>query len=49
MIAGLKSSVPMLVRASPEIYVNEEWLSGDFSKCISDLLKIGFNVRGIFK
>ena len=47
MIAGLKNSVPMVVRAFPEISINSEGLSSEFSKCISNLVKIGFNVRGI--
>ena len=35
-IAGVKNSVPMMVRASPEIFIDGEWLSSEFSKCISE-------------
>ena len=47
MKAGLKNLVTMVVRASPEISINGEWLFSEFSKCISDLVKIDLNVRVI--
>ena len=47
MIARLKSSMLVVVHTSPALSANGKWFSGEFSKYIPDLLKRGFNVRGI--
>ena len=39
MIAGLKNSLSLVVCASPEISINGEWQSTEFSKCISAFVK----------
>ena len=47
MIHGLKSSVPIVVKAVPEVTVNGQWLAEEISNCISNLADAGFRVRGI--
>ena len=47
MITGLKASVPLVVRASPEVTINGTWLYQQFVSCLEDLYKCGFSVRGI--
>ena len=47
MIHGLKSLVPIVVKAVPEVMVNGQWLSEEIFNCISNLADTGFRVRGI--
>ena len=47
MIVGLKESVPIIIRASPEITISGEWLANEFSTCITHLIEAGFTVRAI--
>ena len=47
MIHGLKSSVPIVVKAVPEVTVNGQWLAEEISNCISNLAAAGFRIRGI--
>ena len=45
MIVGLKQSVPLVIRSCPEISIHGDWVADEISKCLKDLLEIGFNVR----
>ena len=47
MVQGLKQSVPVVVRASPETTLSGKWLAEEFSECMSGLIQAGFTVRGI--
>ena len=47
MVQGLKQTVPIVVKASPEVSVNGEWLSSELSDCITALGNAGFKVRGL--
>ena len=47
MIQGLKKTVPVVVRASPEVTVSGQWLASELSYCLSSLENAGFKVRGI--
>ena len=47
MIQGLKHTVPLVVKASPEVSVSGQWLASYLSDCIESLGNAGFNVRGI--
>ena len=47
MIVGLKKSVPIVVKAVPEVTINGKWLAEELSKCIASLASAGFRVRGI--
>ena len=43
MIQGLKKSVPVVVKACPEIAVKNELLANEMSNCIEQLSSLGFN------
>ena len=47
MIQGLKHTVPLVVKASPEVSVSGQWLASNLSDCIESFGNAGFNVRGI--
>jgi len=47
MIQGLKQTVPIVVKAAPEVQVNGQWLSSELSDCIRALGNAGFKVRGL--
>ena len=47
MINGLNNTVPTVVRASPEVSINGEWLSDQLMQCINDLIQSGFSIRAI--
>ena len=47
MIYGLKSSIPVVVKAVPKVTVNGQWLAEEISNCIFNLADAGFRVRGI--
>ena len=47
MIQRLKQSVPVVVKACPEIAVKGEWLANEMSDCLEQLSSLGFNVRAI--
>ena len=47
MIQGLKESVPIVVKASPEVTLTGQWLADEVSHCITSLGQVGFKVRGI--
>ena len=47
MIHGLKSSVPIVVKALLEVTVNGQWLAEEISNCIFNLAAAGFRIRGI--
>ena len=47
MIQGLKESVPIVVKASPEVTLTGQWLADEVSHCIISLGQVGFKVRGI--
>jgi len=47
MIQGLKQSVSVVVKASPETTLNGKWLAQEFSECLSCLVQAGFTVRAI--
>ena len=47
MIQGLKESVPIVVKASPEVTLSGQWLADEVSDCITSLGQVGFKVRGI--
>ena len=47
MIQGLKESVPIVVKASPEVTLTGQWLADEVSDCITSLGQVGFKVRGI--
>ena len=42
MIQGLKESVPIVVKASPEVTLIGQWLADEVSECIISLGKVGF-------
>ena len=46
-IQGLKQSVPVVVKACPEVAVKGERLANDMSDCVEQLSSLGFNVRAI--
>ena len=45
--AWLRDTVPIILRACPEVSIKGEWLASEFMKCITDLSNAGFKVRGI--
>jgi hypothetical protein len=45
MIAGLKESVTIIVKAIPECSISGEWLAPEIEKLLKNLRKIGFTVR----
>ena len=47
MICGLKASIPIVVKACPEISLNGEWVATHMADCISILSESGFKVRAI--
>ena len=47
MIAGLKKSIPFVVKASPETFINGEWLEEEIEKVITSITASGFNIRGL--
>ena len=47
MIQGLKESVPIVVKASPEVTLTGQWLADEVCDCITLLGQVGFKVRGI--
>ena len=47
MIHGLKSSVPIVVKAVLKVTVNGQWLAEKISNFISNLAAAGFRIRGI--
>ena len=47
MIAGLKKSIPYVIKACPEISINGDWLSNEIAQSISTLSNNGFNVRAV--
>ena len=47
MIQGLKESVPIVVKASPEVTLTSQWLADEVSECITSLGQVGFKVRGV--
>ena len=47
MLQELKQSVPVVVKACPETEISGRWLAEKLSKCVTDLCKSGFKVRGI--
>ena len=47
MICGLKASIPIVVKACPEISLNGKWIANHIVECISSLSKAGFRIRGI--
>ena len=47
MIQDLKKSVPIVVKASPEVTLTGQWLADEVSDCITSIGQVGFKVRGI--
>ena len=47
MIAGLKKSVPYVIKMSPETEISGEWVFQQIDDAIENLTKSGFNVRGV--
>ena len=47
MIVGLKESVPIVIKAIPEVTIAGEWLKDEMLKSIEDLLALGFRVRAV--
>ena len=47
MIRGLKESVPIVVKASPEVTLTGQWLVDEVSDSINLLGQVGFKVREI--
>ena len=45
MIVGLKESVPIVIKAIPEVTIAGEWLKDEIIKSIEDLHALGFRVR----
>ena len=39
IVIGLKNTVPLVIKACPEVTVNGEWLSEEILKCI---FQVGF-------
>ena len=47
MVVGMKSSIPYVIKASPEISINGPLLCGQMDDCITILAENGFQVRGV--
>ena len=47
MIAGLKKSIPYVIKACPEISINGDWFANEIAQSISTLSSNGFNVRAV--
>ena len=47
MIAGLKNSIPYVIKPSPETKIKADWLKEELIYCLGTLPKPGFNVRAI--
>ena len=47
MIAGMKKSIPYVIKACPETAISGKWIAEEIEKAISLLSKAGFNIRGI--
>ena len=48
MIIGLKSNVPYIIKAIPEIQVNSDWLKEEIEKTINLLHTSGFKVSLLY-
>ena len=42
MITGLKNTVPFVIKAGPEVTVNDEWLSQEILKCVFQVINTEF-------
>ena len=47
MINSLKKSIPLVVKAIPEIKIEGKWLSEHIDNCITSLSSVGFNVCAV--
>ena len=47
MIQGLKQSIPVVIKACPEVTIKGEWLANEVDDCIKQLSQQGFNVRAV--
>ena len=47
MVAGLKQSVPYVVKTCPEIKIEGEWLKDQILTVLASLTEAGFNVRAV--
>ena len=47
MIQGLKQSIPIVIKACPEVTIKGEWLANEVDDCIKQLSPQGFNVRAV--
>ena len=47
MIAGLKNSIPYLIKSSLETKINSDWPNEELIDSLGILSKSGFNVRAI--
>ena len=45
MIAGLKESVPYVIKSSPQTGISGDWLKNELLECLDVLIKSGFNTR----
>ena len=47
MVCGLKKTLPIFVKASPENKLNGTWMSEQLEECVCTLAEAGFKVRAI--
>ena len=47
MICGLKATIPIVVKACPELSRSGEWVANYMAECISVVLNAGFKVRAV--
>ena len=47
IIQGLKQSIPVVIKACPEVTIKGEWLANEVDDCIKQLSQQGFNVRAV--
>ena len=47
MIVGLKTSIPYVIKSSPEITTNATWLRHELVECFDVLCQCDFDVRVI--
>ena len=47
MICGLKKTIPIVVKASPETKLNGTWIAEKLEECVATLAAKGFRVRAI--
>ena len=47
MVCGLKKTLPIVVKASPETKLNGTWMSEQLEECVCTLAEAGFKVRAI--